>query len=745
MVRMLTRFFLVTVLLAGVGRVGAFSLNGPQEAYQVPTIGYLADGPKNLGEEYRMNRPVLYYAANANFLDYFGSNGLYAVESAFSLLNGLTNVSSYTSNLTDIPLETMRENFQAQALGLLDLKSETLTYALSELGLASAETWIWGLHNRYNTGPPCPAGMVYDVIKRNFDYVFTSPDLLQPSSYVNGTLYSYQILEFCTGPNPLADAVEFAVDPTASTYTAVSSEFNSYGQFFTGLTRDDIAGLRYLLRTNNYNIESAGFDTVTFITNNTPQLLFTSNLFDFISTALVTDGATLAALYPGLNVASSIQVFTNVITTNTIFYFTNYPFDPAGTPPRLITASVLETNVTVHYNHTFANAYITPSYQLVSNWQVPSVPGHSAPIGLVGTIITNISASACGPFSPAGSICTNTSIAYSMQAGPFGDFYILPTNLCAVSIVATQFTSTITVTNPLSGVIVTLTNSSGQTVGLDSLYSQTPTYNFTQYVYVIRPVECPQDSVGLRQGIERVQFVRRDFDSLLGRFFYPVTNSYTVTALTNNTLVQQQVVRLITEPDFLIDAQDLAPGPGANAPVVITRRTFFWDENNVNPGLAGPGKIEPGSTLTFNKVGPIYQNVALNFLDEAGQSLFFIWGSFDGSTNAPIVYPNGTDILNLENQVLIQISPSGPALPNGQIGVNYTGAFSGFTVTGGTPPYQWSIPQGSGGLPPGLSLNSSTGQIIGIPTAQNIYDFTIRMTDSTSRFVDRNYSITITP
>src|SRR6186713_496889 len=120
MVRMLTRFFLVTLLLASAGRVGAFSLNGPREAYQIGIIGYLADGPKNLGEEYRMNRPVLYYAANQNFLDYFGSNGLYAVEGAFNLLNGLTNVSSYTSHLTDTPLETMRENYQAQALGLLD-------------------------------------------------------------------------------------------------------------------------------------------------------------------------------------------------------------------------------------------------------------------------------------------------------------------------------------------------------------------------------------------------------------------------------------------------------------------------------------------------------------------------------------------------------------------------------------------------------------------------------------------------
>ncbi len=42
----------------------------------------------------------------------------------------------------------------------------------------------------------------------------------------------------------------------------------------------------------------------------------------------------------------------------------------------------------------------------------------------------------------------------------------------------------------------------------------------------------------------------------------------------------------------------------------------------------------------------------------------FLWGSFDGTTNAPVVYPNGTSLENLANEAVIQISPPPPALPN---------------------------------------------------------------------------------
>jgi hypothetical protein len=748
MVRMFKQICWLALLALGVQRAAAYSFIVPFEAYQVPVIGYNIGGdlggPGNLGEEYRRNTPRLYYSIDQNYLDFFGSNGVVEIDAAFAILNNLTNVSSYTSGLYEWPMEAKSINYKAQALSLIDMKSAMLVVMVEQLGLAEPDRFTWTLHDRLVGPGGCPVNVSYTVIKRNFDPAFSGLDVLQPTSYVNGTLYSYQIIEFCTGPDPLAEAVEFAVDPTADTFTAVASARATlnYGEFYHGLTRDDVGGLRYLLRTNNMNIEIAGDDTLTFITNTTPQLLFTSNLTQFVIQALTNDPGTLSALYPTLQIAASTPFFTNVVTTNVIFYFTNFPFDPVGTPAALVAVNQAVTNVATYYSHEFLNVFITPAYQLVSNTQIPLVPAHTATNRLMTIWTTNITSTACPPFTPYGSICTNISATTILTNGIFGDYYILPTNLCGVSIISTQLIAAITVTN----VTLVATNAPGTTNAANEFFSQTPTYSFNQYIYAIRPVVCPSNSIALRQGIEQIQFERRDFDSLLNRFFYPITNEYTLISITNSTLYPQRIQRIVTTPDFLLTASDLATDPadgiiGAS----YYARSLTFSTNGALPNLNGPGVIQAGSVITFDKVGPIFGNFTPFNLDEASQVPILTWGSFNGSTNEPTIYPNGASILNLENQVLIQVSPNGPALPNGQLTVNYTNAFGGFTAVGGSPPYTWSLSPGSPGLPTGLGLNGTTGRIAGVPLAAGTYDFTIRMTDLGARFVDRPYSITITP
>jgi hypothetical protein len=83
-------------------------------------------------------------------------------------------------------------------------------------------------------------------------------------------------------------------------------------------------------------------------------------------------------------------------------------------------------------------------------------------------------------------------------------------------------------------------------------------------------------------------------------------------------------------------------------------------------------------------------------------------------------------------------------LPDGTHGVAYT---TTFTATGGpvSPPFVWSLASGpvvSGGLPPGLTL-STGGTISGTPTQSGTFDFTVELTDSSSRTVTWDYSITI--
>lgn len=59
------------------------------------------------------------------------------------------------------------------------------------------------------------------------------------------------------------------------------------------------------------------------------------------------------------------------------------------------------------------------------------------------------------------------------------------------------------------------------------------------------------------------------------------------------------------------------------------------------------------------------------------------------------------------------------------VGVNYQGQI---LAVGGTPPYTFVIT--SGALPPGLTLNSSTGFITGKPTSVGNFSYTVTATDS---------------
>lgn len=66
-------------------------------------------------------------------------------------------------------------------------------------------------------------------------------------------------------------------------------------------------------------------------------------------------------------------------------------------------------------------------------------------------------------------------------------------------------------------------------------------------------------------------------------------------------------------------------------------------------------------------------------------------------------------------------------LPKGSARLYYSTTVEG---SGGTPPYAWALSSGS--LPPGLSLDPSTGVISGIPTTPGRATFTVTLTDSSA-------------
>ncbi len=89
--------------------------------------------------------------------------------------------------------------------------------------------------------------------------------------------------------------------------------------------------------------------------------------------------------------------------------------------------------------------------------------------------------------------------------------------------------------------------------------------------------------------------------------------------------------------------------------------------------------------------------------------------------------------------VLADLRITTTSLPDGRVGVPYSVELS---LRGGRPLYHWSV---SGNFPPGLSIEPITGVIYGAPTTPGAFDFTVSVTDSTSRSDSQGLRITIRP
>ncbi len=761
MLRIAKTFGWLAALALGLETALGFVVIGPfNEAWQVRDNGFnIAErgdlgGPKNIGEEYRRNVPILYYSYDANFLGFFGSNGVAAVDQAFAILNSLTNVSAYSPDLSEVPLSTRRFNFTAATFNLLDLKSIALEAMMEQLGLADPIRYVWDIHDR-SAGANCPLGNQYLVVMRNLGVVPSALDQVQYTNYINGVLYTYYIHEYCQNPpfgSGLSEAIAIPLDTlnNATLFIPVAAhELNNLGlgAFFTGLTRDDVAGLRYLLQQGNINWEDSPANTIVFATNSAPanlQLLVTSNLTLLAAQALTNNAAALQALYPGLVVTSTTNIFTAVWVTNFTAYFTNLPWTPALSPPTLAFVTNRTLTAQTHFHHTFGNieaVKLTPN-----GWVVVPITDLSAFLGH-GILTYQTIAATNAPWTPVPGAGTNGTVLVTniftrsfVSNEVVGEFFVLPTNLCDVQIVSPLLTNVVPNTNLL--VLATATN----LVISNAFFAQTLIDYFTNHTFVINPVFCLTNEPGLRRGVEKLTFRRRDFDSLLGRLFIPVTNNFTMVTVSNNANLVQTFQRVVTAPDFVFSAVDLVVGPAAAPRYFDFSRNVNFNQANVLPGLAGPGTIDSPTTISFNKAGPVLFNIATNisgnnffFLDQLTAGFQNLWASFDDSTNPPVLYPSGISLQNLESQMLLQIAST--TLTNATVGKSYSTQLTG---TGGQPPYTWTLAANSPGLPPGLTLASDgSGSITGTPTTEGVYDFVVQMTDINGRFALWEVTLTV--
>jgi hypothetical protein len=165
--------------------------------------------------------------------------------------------------------------------------------------------------------------------------------------------------------------------------------------------------------------------------------------------------------------------------------------------------------------------------------------------------------------------------------------------------------------------------------------------------------------VAPRPGVEKIRLVRVPADPLL-ETGAPLTNRWTDTYLSDGRAREQVVQRVATRPDIVFTAADLGT-VGLSPVTVFHTGTTNWVNHallNGNAGGEGPGVIQPGVVIAFAKLGRPRINQAPFFLDQDHLlTATPVWGAFDGTTNAPVAFPQGALApLNLLSTARLEVS-----------------------------------------------------------------------------------------
>lgn len=389
------------VLAAAVSATQAFSLLGPWGDWQVLALGYQFNtlenperdpgGPMNIREGYRWNIPTITYAVDRSFLEHFGEKGEAEIDRVFETLND-TLAHMYDEDYLDtLPSSTTRYNYRAQALGLYDVYSTALESMVELLGLAAPERYCWTLRE---IDQPDENITNYYTIGRNFD-----PDTLELSPYVNGTLYSYRIIV----GGEYTEAMEIVPDPTASENVSVAGgtgnlhqDIRGSGYYYTGLTRDDVGGLRWLYSADNFAYEgvvSGNKGEVSVMVPQYDQMLIVTN-YDLAQFVIDTENTTntpsqVLALYPGLNLTGTNQYWERYLETNYVYKYQDSPWLPVGTQPALV--QEVEEHLRFLYTYTYDNVYTNfggtvteDTFTLVTVSSGPQIGNPWLPAGYTG-------------------------------------------------------------------------------------------------------------------------------------------------------------------------------------------------------------------------------------------------------------------------------------------------------------------------------------------------------------------------
>jgi uncharacterized protein YhjY with autotransporter beta-barrel domain len=198
---------------------------------------------------------------------------------------------------------------------------------------------------------------------------------------------------------------------------------------------------------------------------------------------------------------------------------------------------------------------------------------------------------------------------------------------------------------------------------------------------------------------------------------------------------------------FTVGVADTAGSTGTKAyTLTVTTAALTIGPASLANGAQGAGYNQ--TLTTSGGTGPYTYSVASGILP-AGLTLNGASGVITGTPTgggtssftiavADSAGSTGTKAYTLTvTTTALTMAPA--SLPSGAQGTAYSQTL---TTTGGTGPYTYSF--AAGGLPAGLSLNSSTGAITGTPTGSGATSVTIGVADSAGSTGTKAYTLTIT-
>lgn len=230
------------------------------------------------------------------------------------------------------------------------------------------------------------------------------------------------------------------------------------------------------------------------------------------------------------------------------------------------------------------------------------------------------------------------------------------------------------------------------------------------------------DNIGLAWSVQAKVMTTSDIATgsvTLGTGFDPRPNQVWFCVATNGS------ASILEAPD--------ASTPGGNSGTVVTSGAVTTGDlvilfggvvGNLSPSVSPGTILGTGTSGCSGVLGVHTPSAGVNtysFTGFAGDPNFAIAIVLDNGAPAPLAITCG--------------SPPGAILLSAYAHL--------FPAGGGTAPYTFAIITGT--LPPGLTLNASTGSVTGTPTTVGYYPFTIEVTDSVAATDSVDCSITVSP